>query len=250
MRRRTHRTCTTALLTAALLLLTALPAFAHATFEPAEVDLGATVDVSLLIPNERGDVRTVRVETLVPVGWLVETCGSPTGWTCAATERPDGSTVLDWGVDGPDAEQDAPFELTLVVPTDAPAVVAFPTVQTYEDGEESTWVDEGEPSPAPTLAVRGGAAPAPEPTPDPTPEATTPVGEDRPDDRATPTPDAPVPTSTATDGAEAEPDPSAADTDDGGTVLPWLLGATAVALLVAAGAALARRRGAGDDPSG
>ena len=247
MRRRTHRTCTTALLAAALLLLTALPASAHATFEPAEVDLGATVDVSLLVTNERGDIRTVRVEMLVPVGWVVETCGSPTGWTCATTERPDGGTVLDWGVDGPDAEQDAPFELTLVVPADAPAVVPFPTVQTYEDGEESAWVDEGEPSPAPTLAVRGGAAPAPEPTDAPSPETTAPVGEARPDDRATPTPDAPTSTSTPTD--EAEPEPSAADTDDRGTALPWLLGTTAAALLVAAGATLARRRGDGDDPT-
>jgi uncharacterized protein YcnI len=235
-----RRTCAAALLAIALLLSTALPASAHASFEPAEVGLGSTVDLSLLVPNERGEIRTVRVETLVPVGWVVETCGSPTGWTCATNEQPDGSTVVDWGVDGPDAAQDEPFELTLVVPADAPEVVAFPTVQTYEDGEESTWVDEGEPSPAPTLVVTGGAA---APTEDATAE---PSPAQEPSD----------PTAGATDAPTAEPtdDPTDDPTDAGAPpeeptspgagvgVLPLLLGATAVALLVAVAVALSRRR--------
>ncbi len=201
------RATTTALLVGLLLVLLPGTALAHASFDVRQVPAGSTQDLELRVPLER-DADNDLVEVLVPGGFAVTACAGAAGWTCDQADTADGDTVvtLRRGADGAgDTER---FALTVDVPT-VEGVYAFPTIQTYDDGEEASWIGEdGSDQPAPRIQVGDETAPV-----ESSGESTPHTDLASPDEGAataepSPTTD-PAPSPTAT--------PDGAATDDGTT---------------------------------
>ena len=230
-----------------VLVLCATPAFAHATFDVTQAPASSTQDFSLRVPLERDAVNDL-VEVLVPGVFEVTACDGTEGWDCQQDTTQDGDTVvtLTRQPDGPgDAEQ---FALTMTAPTDE-GVYTFPTIQTYDDGEEVAWInDPGTDRPAPRIQVgdetteveyAGDASPhtdlaTEEPTDDPTPvETATDEPTDEPTANDEPADDEPAEETTASDEEIAG---EAQDT-------PWLFIVVGI-IVVGAGAGFALRRNA------
>jgi len=146
---------------------------AHAEFvdPPAVVAADADVPVTLFVEQERGTTtHTVGVTVALPAGWTGVSCAATPTWTCAlATDG--GRAVIRFAKDtGAAAAEDEHFTFTVHSGTTAGSV-AFPTVQTYGNGEVVRWIEaEGSELPAPTLQAGAGtvapttAAPTAAPT--------------------------------------------------------------------------------------
>ncbi|MDT9687409.1 DUF1775 domain-containing protein [Streptomyces sp. P9(2023)] len=230
---RTARVTAALAASAAFVVAGSATAFAHTEVDASD-DRALAENVTLTFSSEAESdsagikqLRIVLPEGLAPEAVVLK--AAPKGWTLAAT--PDGYTVggtpLKAGVDA---------EHSVVVrQLPEAASLAFKTVETYEDGKISRWIEvpangQKVENPAPVLKLKPAApgakplAPSPSPTPTPTPEQTS---------QAPATSAAPS-TSTA---------PSAQNKDDEGGNLGVIIGVAAV-VLVGAGAALwFKRRG-------
>ncbi len=138
----------------ALAVLVLLPgvALAHASFDVRQLPAAASQQLVLRVPLER-DAANDLVEVLVPGAFTVDACGGAEGWGCQQDTTADGDTVLIFAraPDGPgDTEH---FALTVTAPEDE-GLYPFPTIQTYDDGEEAAWIGEpGSDRPAPRIQV-------------------------------------------------------------------------------------------------
>lgn len=259
-----RRLAPVAAIVGALLVLLPGTALAHASFDVSQLPAGVSQELVLRVPLER-EAANQRVEVLVPGAFTVESCDGATGWTCeqATTAEDDTVLTLERAPDGPgDTER---FALTVTAPTEE-GVYAFPTIQTYDDGDEAAWIGEPDSDrPAPRIQVgdestevefSGDATPHTD-LATPTPDATaTEDPSEEPTATTAPTPTA-SPTPTATIESEApsvqdSPTPGDADPpeqqpdteeDEGSSAVVWILVASLLAVAIALAVARVRRQG-------
>ncbi len=172
-----RRAITVTALCAGLFVALAVPAVAHVHVDPSSAAAGGPATLTFRVPNER-DVATTKVAVkLNATQPLAAVVAQPVpGWTVDVTKEkltapidgPDGKvtevvSVVTWsgGTIAPGAT--GAFAVTVgKLPAGATQVV-FPTIQTYSDGEEVSWIDPpgapGDPEPehpAPTLQLTAG----------------------------------------------------------------------------------------------
>lgn len=251
--RRTGQLTTTALATVVLLLVVPGIALAHASFDVQQLPAGSTQDLVLRVPLERDAVNDL-VEVLVPGAFTIEDCAGAEGWSCSQAATSDGDTVvsLERSPDGPGNTER--FALTVTAPAEE-GVYAFPTIQTYDDGEEAAWIGEaGSDRPAPRLQVGDETAPV-EFSGDATPH--TGLAEATPSPARATTAEDPAtedPSPEPNDAPTVQPTTAPAGEDSGGGSSEAAVGGAAlatvavvvvaiVAAAVAAAVVLRRRRG-------
>lgn len=235
----------------AVVVLVLLPsvALAHASFDVRQLPASSSQELVLRVPLER-DAANDLVEVLVPGAFTVDTCDGAEGWSCQQDTTADGDTVLAFerAPDGPGGTER--FALTVTAP-DQEGVYAFPTIQTYDDGQEVAWIGEpGSARPAPRIQVGDETTPV-EFSGDASPH--TELADDEPSAAPAATPDGvPSPgatpsgavTDAPTGSATAMPDDDAGD-GAGEVVVSGAVLAIAAAVVVAAvaiAAVLLRRR--------
>ena len=206
-----RRVATVAAALLALLVVTAVPAFAHVTLRADTTEPEAYAVYTVRIPNESETAATTSVEVQMPDGFEASRYEPVPGWDIAIA---DGVLTLE----ATDADAAiAPgefrdFRFQAQNPAE-PGDLVFPAVQTYDDGEVASWTgpeDADQPAPVVTIGTASAA-----------------------DDEATEATEA---------GADDDAEPASATTEDGGAgALTWvalLLGALGT---VVGGIALFRR---------
>jgi uncharacterized protein YcnI len=153
--------------------LVAVPAAsAHVTLNPNEVAAGSFSRFAVRVPNERPNADTTKVVVELPEGLAFVSFQPKPGWTrTVSTEKlanpvtnDEGETVTEriatvtWegGKIAP-GEFDE-FGMSAKVP-DGVQTLAFPSTQTYSNGEVVHWVgEEGADTPAPRVMLTAAAA--------------------------------------------------------------------------------------------
>lgn len=192
---------------AALGLVVAVQAGAHAEIGPEQVPAGSVSTFALSVEGEEAS-PTTKVALQLPRG-VTNAKPAPTpGWKAKR-----GGRVITWtGGRIPEGER-AKFEISAKFPNTPGKTLVFPVVQTYRDGTVVRWIGtRASETPAPRIELTAASAQPPAPPP---PTATT-----------------TTPTTTAA---------SENDDDDNGSA-GWIIGAAIVVGLIAAGAALFWRR--------
>ncbi|WP_432921309.1 YcnI family protein [Microbispora sp. CA-135349] len=237
-----RRAATVAAGALALTLGLSAPALAHVTVNPGTAEQGGWTKIAFRVPNERDNASTTKVEVEFPTDHplpFVSVRPVP-GWDVKITRgklpKPvvsdAGDTITEsvlkitWSGGKVESGQFQEFEVSAgPLPKNVDAI-AFPTAQTYSNGEVVKWADapkadgsEAE-HPAPTLKLV--------------------AAEEEDDNQSTAAPTAP--------GAAPTVAAAASDDDEGGNTTPALVlgGLGLVAGLVGAGAgltALRRSRG-------
>jgi periplasmic copper chaperone A len=179
---RTSARLTTVAIAAVAVLAVAVPASAHVTVNPDEAVQGERARVDFRVPNESDTESTTALEVHfpedAPIGSV--SVGKVPGWTAEVTYRTldapvQGShgeeitevvEVVAWTADddaaaiGPGEFVEFPVSLGTLPEVEQ---IAFPTLQTYSDGEVVRWIElptEGgtepaNPAPVLTLAAAG-----------------------------------------------------------------------------------------------
>lgn len=230
---RSTRALVAAMIASALLVVTAGPAGAHVEPEVTQVPAGSVATVGFTVEHGCDGAATTDLELQVPAEAGDTTPIDKDGWTTSV----DGDVIAFAGGPLPDDEQ-AVFELTFTAPAEVGTILTFPIIQTCEGGETLEWIQlEGDARyPAPTVEVGEAdpGAPAPTEAPEPTEPDTT--------DAETPTTSAEAPgTDTGEDDLAVAPTGATGD-DDGGSAVPWIIGAVVVAVLVGGAVAVQRSR--------
>ncbi|MBE2315620.1 YcnI family protein [Solirubrobacter sp. CPCC 204708] len=202
-------------------LLVPASAHAHVTLQPSSAAAGGYTRLDVRVPNERDDASTQKVELQFPEGFESASYAPVPGWTAEVTMDGDRVSTITWTAEDeedaipPGAFQD--FGLSLRIPEEPGAKLAFKALQTYTGGEVVRWIGaEDSDNPAPIVSVT-----------EPTDEASH--GADHSEAAATPTP--------------AERTAATTTTDDGGNtlaVIALIVGALGLATGVA-GLLAARR---------
>ncbi|MBY8879198.1 YcnI family protein [Actinacidiphila acidipaludis] len=245
------RAAAVAALAGGVVLLSAVPAFAHVTVQPNTAAKGSYSTVAFKVPNEQDKASTVRVEVNLPADHPIASVSlQPVpGWTAQVTtsklttplKTDDGTvdqavTKIVWtgGKIAPGQFQQFPVSLG-PLPDDAGSLV-FKTLQTYDNGDIVRWIEvpqTGQPepqNPAPSLtltaAATGGTSGGAAGTP-----AAAPAGDTSKNGKAP---------ATASSGSSSD------DTARGLGIAGIVVGAAGVGFGVFAG----RRRSAGDAGTG
>lgn len=166
---------------AGLLVAMTGSAAAHVTVQPPEGEVGAYAKLTFRVPNESEDAGTVKLSVSFPEdppfgsarvkprpGWTakIETEGLPEPVELGHGEVTEAVRTITWTATegtliGPDEFDE--FEVS-VGPLPDVEELAFPAIQTYDDGETVAWDEVVEPGadeperPAPTLTLVPGAA--------------------------------------------------------------------------------------------
>lgn len=160
-----------------ILLVCSTPASAHITI-PDPAEQGGFSIVTLSVPNERDDAGTTSIEVKMPESAplpFVSVQPKP-GWTAETTMRTlDGPVeafgesydeVVDtvtWSGGKIDKGQFDTFALSVGPLPDDVDELTFPTIQTYDNGEEVSWIQatpasgEEPENPAPVLRLVAGS---------------------------------------------------------------------------------------------
>jgi uncharacterized protein YcnI len=216
------RRITFALASATVLALgVAAPSHAHVEPTATEVPAGSMATVDFTVQHGCDGSPTIKVEFQVPEEITDAAAVDKDGWTGSQ----DGRVVTYEG--GPLASDvEDTFAVTFTAPSTVGAELAFPFVQTCEEGSID-WIqlDEEAERPAPIVVIGEVDPTAPQPTTTTAPESTTEttVAE------ATTTTEA-APEATTTVAGEVD---DAADEDEGSSSAGFLIGAV---VLVTAGA--------------
>lgn len=175
------RAAVVAALAGTALAVSAGPALAHVTVQPDTAARGGYSTVSFKVPNEEDSASTIRVEVNLPVGHPIASVAvEPVpGWTAQVTtaklttplKTDDGTvdravTKIVWtgGKIAPGQFQQFPVSLG-PLPSDADTL-AFKTLQTYDNGDVSRWIELPQPGqaepedPAPELRLTASADPS------------------------------------------------------------------------------------------
>lgn len=137
-----------------LLVLLALPsiAFAHAVVFPKTSTPGAYEKYVLRVPNER-DVPTLKVELHFPTGLRVVSFADVPGWKLEVlTDSAQRITGAIWTGVLP-KERFAEFPFVAVNPKDSTSL-AWPTYQTYANGERVEWTSPDTAAKTPVSTTR------------------------------------------------------------------------------------------------
>ncbi|WP_199423254.1 YcnI family protein [Actinotalea solisilvae] len=163
----------------------AAPAAAHVTIEASTTAAGATAVLTLTVPHGCDGSPTTAVTVRVPDEVTAVTPSGTTAWATEVRAEADATLVTYRAASPlPDGEH-AVLELGVRLPDAEGTTLAFPTVQTCEQGEVA-WIEvaaagasaDGLARPAPTLVLtaRDPAAPPPAvPTAAPGTSASTPT---------------------------------------------------------------------------
>ncbi|MFH9978986.1 DUF1775 domain-containing protein [Streptomyces sp. NPDC017179] len=152
-----------ALLTAGLLMVTAVPARAHVhVHSEDEVKPGAKdVRMTFHVPNEKDDARTVGVWIEAPKGVRGMRAEQVKGWTAQQQAPGGGSGTVGWSGGAISGEDGADFVVHIDRVPAGVDVLTFVAKQQYDDGEVVSWdqpAEEGKPEPehpAPELSLTG-----------------------------------------------------------------------------------------------
>lgn len=142
--------------------LSALPAAAHAEWEPATAAPGSIIDLTLFAEDEQPAAGTTKVELQFPQPITVVELPPVAGWTATPMGGEVGSPVTAVTWQGGPAPGDVLLPITLGPLPDAPGRLQFKALQTYDNGEEDAWIaewPEGAPepdNPGPVLDLVGG----------------------------------------------------------------------------------------------
>ena len=147
-------------------------ASAHVTLQPKAQTAGAYTVVNVRVPNERDDAATTKVRVLFPDGIYSVSYAAQAGWRISVKKSPLATPVQT--EDGPITEhvtsvtfrgtgkglgriapgQFKEFPLSLQMPDQPGATLAFPAYQTYSGGEIVRWTGAaGSKTPAPTVTL-------------------------------------------------------------------------------------------------
>jgi periplasmic copper chaperone A len=143
------------------LIAPATIAAAHTETDFVAVPAGSTATVTFEPEHGCGESPTIDMKVQSPVAGA--TAVERDGWTAASTPNGDGTTVLEWSGGSQPADEAGEFQVRFPVPDAVGTLLAFPAVQTCENGEQEAWIETGAnaESPAPQLLVlAAGAAPA------------------------------------------------------------------------------------------
>jgi uncharacterized protein YcnI len=169
-----RRGAAVAVIAAALVAVTALPASAHVTVSPDSLPKGSTAELTFKVPNEESNATTTAVQLQIPTdhpiaqvlpkqipGWTVTVKTT----TLAKPLKTDDGTFttavseIDWTGGTIPVGQYQDFQISVdPLPTDTDQLV-FKAVQTYSNGDIVRWIDltqAGQPDPdhpAPVLAL-------------------------------------------------------------------------------------------------
>jgi len=178
--KRLTRVLTCVAATASSVALFAIPAEAHVTIDTlGTVAKGSFAKLAFSVPNERDDAGTVSVKVQMPQNSpLASVSVQPKpGWEVATTTRTlttpvevEGASVTEvvdtitWTATGDTQIKSGEFEDFWISAGEMPSDVdslAFPTIQTYSDGQQVAWIEPqaaGQPEPehpVPTLQLIG-----------------------------------------------------------------------------------------------
>jgi uncharacterized protein YcnI len=201
---------TSLLAVAAVGLVLAPEASAHAEITPARVPANSVTEFVLSVAGEE-NAPTVKVSMQVPAGLGNVKPLPARGWEAELVGR-----VITWSGGRFPQGESGEFTITAQFPNTPGARLKFPTVQTYGNGTIARWI--GAPSsdtPAPTILLTAAQAPVPPPPP----------------------PSPPVTTTTTTTATTA-----ATESDDDEGSAGWVVGGVVALILVGAGVALLWRR--------
>ena len=166
---------------ATLLVAAALPAAAHVTVDPSQAPAGGSTVLTFKVPNEEDNAATVKLEVQLPQDHPMSSVSvRPVGtWKATTTTAPlpepitddDGNQITEavstvtWEGGRIEAGQFEEFQLQVgPLPDAAGTTLAFPAVQTYDNGDVVRWIDPvvaGQPEPehpAPSLVLTAAGA--------------------------------------------------------------------------------------------
>jgi uncharacterized protein len=162
-------------LTGGFLVAMAAPAFAHVKVEPSTADKGGDATLSFTVPNEMDNANTVKVDVKLPddhpfssmdvqpkAGWTYQvintTLATPITTDEGGTITQAASEIVWSGGQIKPGEFDE-FTISVEGLPDDVNSIAFPTIQTYDNGQDVSWIDPtvaGQPEPdhpAPVLQL-------------------------------------------------------------------------------------------------
>lgn len=162
--------------TAVALVALAGTAWAHVTVEPSSAPKGSDAVLTFIVPNEKEDATTTKVEVQFPTdhpiadalvqampGWSSDVATRPVS-TAIHTDNGDVNTAVKsvtWtATDGKGITKEhfGTFAVSVGLPDDAESLT-FPAIQTYSDGSTVNWVQVTPPggpepdNPAPVLTL-------------------------------------------------------------------------------------------------
>ncbi len=159
-----RRRFATSALAATALIWAAGPAWAHVEISPGEAPAGATTELEFEVGHGCDGSPVVAVSIRMPAGVGDVAPGDRDGWT-HSVETVDGLDVVTWEGGPQGADEHGHFHITVTLPDTEGEVLAFPAVQTCEEGEVA-WIDlpaedGSEPeNPAPLLTLTAADASA------------------------------------------------------------------------------------------
>jgi uncharacterized protein YcnI len=143
---------------------------AHVSLHPNVLPAGSFPTVSIRVPNETDNARTVKVDVKIPAGFPALAPQSVPGWTIKLVKHKlakpiqtdDGQvteevsevvyTASQGGGTAPGYMEN--FPIAFSVPDEIGAALTFKTVQTYSDGNVVRWIGAASSDqPAPTVNV-------------------------------------------------------------------------------------------------
>ncbi|HEX4818946.1 MAG TPA: YcnI family protein [Acidimicrobiales bacterium] len=178
---RTSRLLPVGVATAAVVLLTAIPALAHVTVNPDEAPQGGFTKLTFRVPNEQDNTNTVKIDIKFPTDHPIASVSvkPKQGWTYQATTAPlatpittdDGTLTqavseIVWSGGQIKPGEFDEFEVSVgPLPKDVDSL-KFPVVQSYDNGQDVSWIQdsvEGQPEPdrpAPVLKLTAANQPS------------------------------------------------------------------------------------------
>jgi len=146
-----------------VLLATAAPALAHVTVHADDTSKGGFAEISFRVPTERDDASTVKVDVQIPTDHPIASVSTKpmAGWTATVTMSPlpkpittdDGQVTqavseIVWTADAGGGTKPGEFDDFVIsagpLPDDVDSL-SFPTIQTYSDGQEVSWIENTPP---------------------------------------------------------------------------------------------------------
>jgi uncharacterized protein YcnI len=132
------RKLTTTLGILAGVMLLALPAFGHVTVRTDNAEPGGFAVYTVRVPNESDTGSTIRIEVQLPDGLEASRYQPKPGWNMTIA---NGVLLIEGGAIAPGQFEEFRFQARN---PEAPGAIAFPAVQTYDDGEVVNWTGEPE----------------------------------------------------------------------------------------------------------